>query len=108
MSEQKEQKTYAPVSAKQITFQSGKSILKLGINAEKFKAFLDTHKNAKGYVNLGISERKEVSRYGETHTIWLDTWQPDDSKAAPRQPSSPRREADEVATVQPADQDVPF
>ena len=62
------------------------------MNVEKFIAFLNQHKNAKGYVNLGISERREVSQYGETHTAWLDTWQPGPSKtgqsAANRQPEA--------------------
>jgi hypothetical protein len=75
---EKEQKAYAPISAREITFQSsGKTILKMGINVAKLKAWLDEHVNEKGYVNLGISSRKEVSQYGETHTVWLDTWKPD-------------------------------
>jgi len=102
MSEQN--KIYAPVSAKSVTFQSGKSILKLGINVEKFKAFLDEHKNEKGYVNLGISDRKEVSQYGETHTVWLDTWKPD----ANQPPRQPRQPAVTPAPKTPQDDDVPF
>ena len=83
MSEQNnETKVYAPMSVKQFTFQSGKSILKLGINVAKFKAWLDQHANEKGYVNMGISERKSVSQYGESHTAWLDTWRPDASNRA--------------------------
>ena len=88
-----EQKTYCNgVSAKQITFQSsGKTILKLGVNAEKMISFLTQHQNAKGFVNLGISERREVGQYGDTHTVWLDTWQPESSRAtdAPRTPAKP-------------------
>ena len=91
MSNQNEQKTYCNgVSAKQITFQSGKTILKLGINAEKMIAFLTQYKNAKGFVNLGISERKEIGQYGDTHTVWLDTWSPEAAKqsrmVAPKSP----------------------
>lgn len=75
-------KIYAPVSAKEVTFQSGKSILKLGINVAKFKAWLDEHQNEKGYANVGVSARKEVSQYGETHTVWLDTWRPTTNQQA--------------------------
>ena len=32
--------------------------------------------NDKGYVNLVIAERKEVGKYGETHTVTIDTWKP--------------------------------
>lgn len=104
-----ELKIYAPASAKKVTFQSGKSILKIGINVEKFKDFLDTHRNAKGYINLGISERKETSRYGETHTVWLDTWKPDATKAAPR-PSTATAEPEPpiVGDCPPENDDVPF
>ena len=106
-----ENKTYAPGSVKEITFNSGKTILKLGLNVEKFCAFLQQHKNAKGYVNLGISERNEVSAYGETHTLWLDTWSPDASKARehrpvkPQEPNQPTLPADDGP---PESDDVPF
>jgi hypothetical protein len=104
MSEQT--KVYAPISAKQVTFQSGKSILKIGINVEKFSAFLKQHANAKGYVNLGISQRKEVSQYGETHTVWLDTWEPDASRA----PAEARTTAQPQASppTPKENDDVPF
>ena len=104
MSQNQEQKTYAPISAKQVTFQSGKSILKIGINVEKFTAWLKQHANTKGYVNLGVSERKEVSQYGETHTAWLDTWQPDASKAQARQPAPTAVNP----STPPQSDDVPF
>lgn len=72
-----EQKIYAPASAKMVTFErTGNSILKLSFKADAFIAFINQRKNAKGYVNLGISKRKEVGKYGETHTVWLDTWEP--------------------------------
>ena len=66
------------------------------MNVEKFIAFLNQHKNAKGYVNLGISERREVSQYGETHTAWLDTWSPDTAK---RPSDAPNRQPEAKASV---------
>jgi len=102
MNQETEQKIYAPMSAKQITFQSsGKTIIKLGINVAKFKAWLDQHVNDKGYVNMGISARKETSQYGETHTCWLDTWKPE------AQRSEPRNVKAAPATKEQGD-DVPF
>lgn len=96
-------KVYAPASAKQITFQaSGKTILKLGVNVEKFKAWLDQHVNKKGYVNLGVSARKETSQYGETHTVWLDTWVPNGN--AP----NPTANKPQPATAESDGSDVPF
>lgn len=73
-----EQKTYVPKSsAKQITFQSsGKTIIKISFKANELIEFVNGHVNASGYINLGISERREVGPYGDTHCVWLDTWQP--------------------------------
>lgn len=69
------QKTYAPISAKLIKAQHGQ-LMKLSFNAAKLIEFIQAHTNEKGYVNLGMSERQQLSKYGETHTVWLDTWQP--------------------------------
>ena len=33
--------------------------------------------NAKGYVNLNMNKRKQPSQYGQTHSLVIDTWQPD-------------------------------
>lgn len=68
-------KIYAPVTVKQIQTQYG-SLLKFSFNAEKMLAFIQQHTNERGYVNLNINERKEVGRFGDTHTASLDTWQP--------------------------------
>lgn len=32
--------------------------------------------NAKGYVNLNMNKRREPSQYGQTHSLTIDTWQP--------------------------------
>lgn len=32
--------------------------------------------NEKGWVNLDQVKRKEVGKYGETHSISIDTWKP--------------------------------
>ena len=74
------------VSAKQVTFESGKSILKLNIHVGKLIEQLQQHVNEKGYVNLGVSERKEKGRFGETHTVWLDTWKPTPKHETPDVP----------------------
>lgn len=93
MSEQN--KIYVPKSgAKEITFQSGKKILKLNFKANELIAFLNQHKNDKGYVTLGVSERREVGQYGDTHCVWLDTWKPQprgdqQQQRTPSRPTSP-------------------
>ncbi len=103
-----EVKTYINgISAKQVTFESGKSILKLNIHVGKLITQLTPLANEKGYVNLGVSERKEKGRFGETHTVWLDTWKPTpkaDAQAAPKVDPPPWGAA---TPAQPEDQ-LPF
>lgn len=72
------EKTYIQgVSVKEIQLKSG-GILKMGINKEKFLEHIKSiPANEKGYINLGISQRKEVGKYGDTHSVWLDTWKPE-------------------------------
>ena len=37
-------------------------------------AFAQAHTNERGYLNLVISERREVGQYGDTHSVTLDTY----------------------------------
>ena len=47
--------------------------------------------NAKGYINLKMNKRKEVGQYGQTHSIYIDDWQPPAQVAnqAPPTPTAP-------------------
>lgn len=103
------EKQYAPASAKEVTTAHG-GILKLSFNAEKFAAWIGSRANAKGYVNLCITPRREVGQYGETHTVWLDTWEPTPKRQmgdpAPQSPM-PRMNAPKAAAAEESD-DIPF
>jgi hypothetical protein len=82
------EKTYVPrCSAKVKKFESGNSILKLSFHAQTMADWLLAHANEKGYVNLGVSRRKEVGKYGDTHCVWLDTWKPEPKPADAAAPS---------------------
>ncbi len=37
--------------------------------------------NSKGYVNLNMNKRREVSQFGQTHSLVIDTWQPNQTQA---------------------------
>jgi hypothetical protein len=75
MSEQ--EKKYVPKSSvKRVVTPKGTEIIKLGLHASTVAEFIRTNANAKGYVNLCITARREVSQYGDTHCLWLDTWEP--------------------------------
>ena len=69
-------KTYAPLFVKEHEFKDGGTMLKMSAKADKLIAFLNQHVNSKGYVNFNISRRKEVGQYGDTHSVYLDTWEP--------------------------------
>lgn len=76
-------KTYAPGSCKRANTDF--FCVRIGIPVEKFKAFLEQHKNAKGYVNLNLAEKRETDQFGNTHTMTLDTWEPKANPEAARE-----------------------
>jgi len=64
------------ISLKQKDLANG-AILKVGIHKQKFLDDIESiPANEKGYINLDITARREVSQYGETHSCALDTWKP--------------------------------
>ncbi len=85
-------------------------VLSVGVNVDKFVAFLNKNKNEKGYANLDIMERKEVGTYGETHNCSLNNWKkPEEGKSNPA-PVKPIVKAKTPAskTVTPPDDEIPF
>ena len=102
-----EQKQYVPkLSAKEVQFKNGGSILKVGLHVESMIAFLQAHRNEQGYVNIGISRRREVGSHGDTHCVWLDTWKPDMNKMRAAA-STPPKPIDNPKPAEDGD-DVPF
>ena len=103
-----EDKVYADgVYIREKTFEStGNTILNVGIDAAKMIAFLNKHKDERGFVNVGISRRKTESDKGITHTCWLDTWKPKQQGGQPvGRTAAPGQRRDD----QPAGQDdIPF
>jgi hypothetical protein len=94
---------------KEKTFNSGKTILTVSCHADTLLEFIRQHTNAKGYINFGISKTKEVGKYGQTHCLWLDTWEPNKEgqpRAAASAPRAAARPASKPATEIP--DDVPF
>ena len=69
-------KTYLKCSAKEKKFSNGGSVIRLSFKDTDIAAFVREHKNEKGYVNLIVAERREVGQYGDTHSVYLDTYQP--------------------------------
>lgn len=73
----KQEKIYVPgTSIKEFKFDGGGSVIRIGLNLEKFAPFVKQHKNERGYINFNLSLRKEVGPYGDTHSLSLDTYTP--------------------------------
>ena len=54
------------------TYQGNQiKVLKVGLNMEELQKF---EKN--GYVNVTISKRREVGKYGDTHSMYLNEYEP--------------------------------
>jgi hypothetical protein len=69
------EKVYLKSSAKARDTRFGQ-VINIGVKAEDLIAFANQHKNARGYVNLTVSQRKEPGQYGDTHSVTLDTYEP--------------------------------
>lgn len=71
------EKIYVPrATCKETTFRDGGTLLKVGFHVDTLVEFVKKHANEKGFVNFVISRRKEVGKYGETHSLAVDTWTP--------------------------------
>lgn len=86
-----EPKVYMPgASMKRVEFPGGGAKLAVGLNVEKVVAFLNEHRNERGYVNIDIVRRKEPDQYGNTHYAVLNAWKPK-QQAAPGGEATPRQ-----------------
>jgi len=61
-------------SAKKKIFPNGGSLINIGVKATDLTEFIAQHTNERGYVNLTVKKRREEGRYGDTHSVTLDTW----------------------------------
>jgi len=52
--------------------------------------------NDRGYINLCVGSRREVSKHGETHSVWVNTWTPGGGRAE-------EREEEQRQNFQPSD-----
>jgi len=69
-------KVFLNCSAKERAFRDGGTKLNVSVKADELVRFAQQHANERGYVNLTISKRREVGKYGDTHSVTLDTWVP--------------------------------
>lgn len=89
------EKTYIPKCSAKLL---GESLLKLSFKAKDLVDFIHQNTNDRGYFNICVSPRRETGQFGDTHSVWLDTWKPDPSKrsAPPAAQSQPINNSDDV------------
>lgn len=71
---------------------------KMSFNLDKLIEECSKLVNEKGYVNLEILPRKTEGKYGETHTVKLDTWKP----------NSETNQKQQQRISKPIDESLPF
>jgi hypothetical protein len=99
-------KVFLKCSAKQKRFDNGGSVINFGVKATDLIAFAQAHANERSYVNMVISERREVKQYGDTHSVTLDTYvsKPKETGSSGRIGAGPVLESPPI----PLDDDPPF
>lgn len=45
------------------------------------KEYITTGKNGKRYIKLNVNEKREADEWGNTHSVEVDTWKPDNRPA---------------------------
>lgn len=69
------EKIYVKASVKQSKYG-----LKLSGKSDEVIQQIKDHTNEKGYFNWDINPRKEVGKYGDTHTVTVNTWKPENQQ----------------------------
>ena len=62
-------------NAKEINTNNG-TLIKCGLRESDLET-LRNHLNENGWVNVVVGQRRSVSQYGDTHSIWVDDWKPE-------------------------------
>jgi len=79
-----EPKKYVRGTARMHKFEAGGYVINFTVNIEDLKEF----EKDGGWVNLSMAPRKEVDNYGNTHSMYLNTFVPDKSKGG-KKPNAP-------------------
>ncbi len=102
---------YVPNSSAKEVITSFGQIINLSFKAEALGAFVKQHKNEKGYINLQVVPRRETSQHGDTHSVKLNNWKPDQASATatakPTAKPSAKPKAPDGPSADDSD-DIPF
>lgn len=92
-------KNYIKGSAKEIAFDNGGRLLNMSLLKEDL---VNLPANDKGYVQITAAEKRETDQYGNTHSVYEDTYVPKEKKQGK---PSPRKAAPQI---EDDEDDLPF
>lgn len=78
MTTTKASKKYIRGSAKEVTFDGSSSIINLDLNVEDLQTL---PVSPSGYIKITVAKRRETDQYGNTHSVYENTFKADKSKA---------------------------
>jgi len=100
----KRDKLYVPgCLAKEQVLEWG-TLIHVSFHVPRLLSFVQTHQTDRGYITLDVVPRRELGKYGETHSVSLNTWSPTE-RAKVKQPQQ------DLPVQQPKEiyeDDVPF
>ena len=99
------EKIYAPGSAK-LREKCNWFELGYSFKADQMIEFIRANTNSRGYVNLRFNERRQLGKYGETHTVSLNDYEPQEKSPQPQARNTPPAAPQSVPS--PQSDDVPF
>lgn len=99
MADSTKKKTFISGSAKERLFDNGGEVINLSLNLGQLSKIVDD----KGYVRITLQKLKEADRYGNSHSIYEDTFRPTNKGAATPKAPSPVQ-----AKQQSGSDDFPF
>lgn len=95
------EKTYINgIFIKEFRFSDGGSKMRLSINVNKFIEELQANKNAGGYINIDLCQRREPDKNGNTHYAVLNEWK--------KRESTPENDVPEYQGTPEGNNDLPF
>ena len=83
-------------SGKEITFQTGGSLISITLDIETLQRFFKEHgfttQQGKKKMKMNVSKRIETDQYGNTHSVSIDTWKPEPTQFPPQQQQQPQQQ----------------
>lgn len=80
-------------NGKERKFDNGGSVISVSLEIDNLQQIYDSYgyitKTGKRCIRLKVGQRREVGKFGETHTVEVDTWKPDSYSRGNQQNNKP-------------------